>query len=416
MFSGFIEAQQVNDNMRLPGALSPQLIDENRRQTTTDSDFTNIDTDRYRVGGEAAINQQWKFAAEYSYRSSDSTGVFFSTQFADATTVKSFTPRAIGNVELPYGVLVATVGYDYQSAEYKSNLTFNHVEQDTDDVYGQLVIPIYRDITATTGLRHSRIEQKNITASATKDDSETLRTLGLAWQADSALRIFARYDRNFRWANADENGYTLPGVTFLKPQTSDSYEAGINWKQGSLEVDVVLFRLNTDNELLFDPAAGFFGANINLEHSRRDGLSTELRWAVLDNVVLRASAAHVDAEVRAGNFKGKQVPFVAEQNASVGIDWKIGALFTVYADAQYTGRRFRSGDDPNIVGELGGHTIYNTGVRAQLDQWYVTLRVNNVTQKEYEGFSGVFISGFGNFEYAYPAAERQTWLSAGYKF
>ncbi|MET0379660.1 MAG: TonB-dependent receptor plug domain-containing protein, partial [Spongiibacteraceae bacterium] len=120
LFSAFVEAQQINDNMRLPGSISPTLIAQDRRQTRRPNDFTNIDTDRYRVGGEVVINPQWKIAAEYSYRDADSTGVFFGTQFTDATTVKAFTPRVLGTIDVPYGPLIATLGYDNQGSEYES--------------------------------------------------------------------------------------------------------------------------------------------------------------------------------------------------------------------------------------------------------------------------------------------------------
>lgn len=417
LFSGFVEAQQINDDMRLPGSLTPAQIREDRRQSRRPADFTDIDTERYRVGGELVIDPNWKIAVDYSYRDADSEGVFFGMAFTDATTVKSFSPRVLGNVELPYGNLVATFGYDNQHSDYRSTLTFNRVEQRSDDVYGQLVVPVYTDVAVTAGLRRSRIEQENLTAGNIHDDSESLHTLGVSWQSTDALRVFARFDSNFRWANADENGFTLAGVDFLKPQTSDSYEAGFNWRAGALETDLVIYRLDTDNELLFDPAQNFgFGANINLQRSRRDGANAELRWAVSDALSVRASAGYVDAEVRAGDYRGNAVPFAAKQTGSIGVEWRINAMFDLYADAQYTGRRFRSGDDPNQLGELGGYTIYNANLRWHRDRWYATLRVNNLTATEYEGFSGVSISSFGIFEFAYPAAERETFVTVGYTF
>ncbi|MDB6060159.1 MAG: hypothetical protein JWM78_262 [Verrucomicrobiaceae bacterium] len=416
-FRVFGEAQQINDNMNLPGSLSPAQIAQDRRQTTHPDDFTNIDTNRHRIGTEIALNKNWKLAAEYSYRDADSTGIFFGTQFTDATRVKEFTPRAIGNFDTPFGLSTLTFGYDAQNSDYQSTLTFNKIEQDIDDVYGQLVLPVYTDVTATVGARRSKLDEKNRVTDASNSDSKTVSSFGLSWQMDSNARIFVRRDSSFRWANADENGYTLPGVTFLKPQTSDSNELGFNWHAAAIDASVVLYRLDTENELLFDPAQNFgFGANINLSKSRRDGVNADLNWAINEAVTVRSSVGYVDAETRAGSFKGSAVPFAAKYTGNFGIEWQLSAMFDIYADAQYTGQRYRSGDDPNILGQLGGYTIYNANLRWHVEHWYATLRINNVTAKQYNGFSGAFISSFGNSEYAYPAAERQTYLTVGYKF
>jgi len=413
----FAEAQQVNDNMRLPGSLSPIQIEQDRKQTKRPNDFTNIDTDRYRAGTQVEITDLWKFAAEYSYRNADSNGVFFGTPFTDSTTTKEITPRLIGNFTTPYGKAVLTLGYDGQKSDYESTLTFNQIHQKIDDVYSQLVVPVYTDITATIGARHSKLDEKNLVTQAANDDSETVSSWGVSWQLTKNARVFARRDSSFRWANADENGYTLPGVIFLNPQTSDSNEVGFNWHEAAVEASVVLYRLDTDNELLFDSAQNFgSGANINLPKSRRDGITGDISWAATNTVTLRASIGYVDAEIRAGAFKGNTVPFAAEYTSSFGINWQLNEMFDIYADAQYTGRSYRSGDDPNILGELGGYTIYNANLRWHVENWYATVRINNLTAKEYDGFSGAFVSSFGNSEYAYPAAERQVYATVGYRF
>lgn len=416
-YSVFAEAQRVNDDMRLPGALTQAQIQQDRRQSLTPDDFANVDTERYRAGTKITLTPHWKLEAEYSYRNADSNGFTYGTDFTDSTTVKALTPRLLGNFDTRYGQAITTIGYDGQRSTYESTLTSASFRQNTDDIYAQLVLPIYTDLTATVGARRSKLDEKNRVSENTNSDSQTVGAYGLSWQFTQNSRLFARRDSSFRWANVDENGYTLPGVDFLKPQTSDSNEFGYEWHSSRVQATTVLYRLNTDNELLFDPAAnGGLGANINLPSSRRDGINADLRWAATETVELRASAGYVDAQVTSGNFKGNTVPFAAEYTGSYGIDWQVLNEINLYLDAQYTGRRYRSGDDPNMLGELGGYTIYNAMLRWQHAHWYATLRVNNLAAKKYEGFTGVSISSFGVFDYAYPAAERQTLATVGYKF
>jgi iron complex outermembrane receptor protein len=420
-FSVFAEAQQVQDDMRLPSSLTLAQTRQDRQQTTTPNDFTNIDTDRYRVGTQITLTPQWKLAAEYSYRNADSDGFTSGSNFTDNTTIKAFTPRLLGDFDTTYGKAITTIGFDGQRSSYEYSLPaftyYSDIEQNTDDMYAQLVLPIYTDVTATVGARHSKLDQKNHISDATNDDSKTVNTYGLSWQFTQSSRVFARRDSSFRWATADENGLTQPGIDFLKPQTSDSNELGYEWRGSGLLASAVLYRLDTDDELMYDPAAlnksGGFGANINLPSSRRNGINTELSWAATDALELRASAGYVDAEIQSGNFNGNTVPFVAKYTGSFGVDWQVLSEINFYLDAQYTGSRYRVGDDPNLLGELGGYTLYNAALRWQHAHWYATLRVNNLTAKEYEGFTG--ISPYTG-HYAYPAAERQTMGTVGYKF
>ncbi len=417
----FAEAQQVNDDLHLPGALDPAQIEQDRRQTdaANSNDFSDRDTHRYRVGSAITLNPQWQFAIEYSYRDMDGKGALYATPFTEAVTTKALTPRLLGNFATPFGATLLTLGYDQYDSSYHYGSSYypKNAAQTLRDEYAQLIVPIYTDLTATVGGRASHAEQSNHLDQLSESDKKFASSYGLSYQATAHWRIFARKDNSFRWANADENASTLPGVDFLKPQTGDSRELGTEWHTDKLLATATLYRLYTDNELVYDPAENSgMGANINLPRSRRDGVNAEMQWTTTDTVSLRASAGYVDAEVTSGNYKGETVPFVAKYIGSAGIDWQIVHDIDIYFDAQYTGRRYRSGDDPNLFGELGGYTVYNANLRWQYQHVYATLRINNIASKKYEGFTGVSISSYGNSFYAYPAAERQAFLTVGYRF
>jgi iron complex outermembrane receptor protein len=412
----FAEAQHVDDDLRLAGSLSPQEIAQNRRQTDTPDDFTDRDTDRYRLGTSIPLASQWQFAVEYSYRNTASKGITFDTPFTDNVRTRGLTPRLLGNFATPYGDSIVTLGYDQQRSDYRSTLTFADINQDINDFYGQIVQPVYKDVKLTLGARHSRLNESNHVSDLHSNDSKTVGEFGVSWQITGNARVFARRDTGFRWANADENGFTLPGIDFLKPQTSKSNELGFEWHASRLQASVVFYHIDTNDELLFDPLAGSFGANINLPKSRRDGINTDWQWAATDQLQLIASAGYVDAKIRAGDFQGETVPFVARYTGSVGIDWQILSSIDFYVDAQYTGQRYRSGDDGNNLGQLGGYTIYNANLRWQQNNWYTSVRANNLFAKEYNGFTGSFLSGDTAVVFAYPAAKRQLFFTVGYKF
>ena len=93
----------------------------------------------------------------------------------------------------------------------------------------------------------------------------------------------------------------------------------------------MLFDLELDDEILYDPSAqgslaefGIFGANINLDSSRRRGALLEWRWQALERLSLGGSYTWTDAEITAGTFDGNEVPYVAEHVGALNATWDFG--------------------------------------------------------------------------------------------
>ena len=180
----------------------------------------------------------------------------------------------------------------------------------------------------------------------------------------------------------------------------------------------MLYLITLEDEIFYDPSAdGPFGpgtgANINLDDSERRGLTLRGAWQVDDAVHAHFNAGYVDAQFRSGSFDGNTVPFVAEQQAGLGMSWQISQHFSVYADGQYTGERYFAGDNSNSTDPHGGYTLFNLAARWQWSSYSLALRVDNLGDKRYDGFAGV--SSFGP-AYYYPAAGRQLELLVGTEF
>jgi outer membrane receptor protein involved in Fe transport len=111
-------------------------------------------------------------------------------------------------------------------------------------------------------------------------------------------------------------------------------------------------RPELDDEILYDPSAlgslaefGIFGANINLDSSRRRGALLEWRWQALQRLGLGGSYTWTDAEITAGTFDGNEVPYVAEHVGALNATWDFGAGFSAFAEYAWNGSRYALGDD-----------------------------------------------------------------------
>jgi outer membrane receptor protein involved in Fe transport len=150
-----------------------------------------------------------------------------------------------------------------------------------------------------------------------------------------SVDIHASYARSFRTPNVDELAL---GVAGLRPQQSSHWEAGFRWRGVSFEGGASLFRLDTDDEILFgvDPDTGAT-TNFNAtERTRRDGGELEARWRPGRRWQLLASVAHVRARFA---ITGRPVPMVPEWTASAGARYAPAPGVLVSVAARYVGDR-----------------------------------------------------------------------------
>ncbi len=416
----FVEGQTIDDELNLAGYLLDTQAAIDPRKARTPSDYANQETDLARVGGGVDITENWQLLAEYADRDEDTESYY---GFGDPTLgnmhVKNATPRVIGNLATANGNAVITFGYDWVDAEYEVPDWGTHVEQTIDALYGQVVYPLTKSFSVTAGLRQSSVDDTNHAINVNHDDDVTAGEFGLSYQLDSNWRIFGRYADGFRFANADENGLVLPSVEFLEVQTSSSTELGAEWRGEDASVQWTLYNMELDNELMYDAAIpnlnswNGFGANINLDSSRRQGVAVDAQLVLSNEISVQANYTYTDAELTSGSFPGNKVPFVAENRANIAIVFTPIKPLSVYLDSSYTGSRYRTGDGANARDKVDSLVLFNLNLTWQYRGVEISGRIKNLTNERYAGFYGVSpTAGY----YQYPQPERNYEAGVVYRF
>ncbi len=407
--SVFYERHDIDDELELPGFLTNAQISENRRQTNNPEDFSNQDVIVDRVGFSYHVANKLTFDTDYSVRDSDGLISFGNPEKQD-TQLKILGARLLGDWNTQRGKWLLTLGYENQDGDHQRGASVDW-EQDQRSVYSQLVIPVFEEVTLAVGARKTDIEDRNLISNAQNSDSENATEIGASYDLSDSTSIFIRRAESFRFANIDENGFILPTVDFLDPQTSTSIEAGYEYTVALFSLKVLGYTMDIEDEIYYDSVAI---ANVNLDKSNRKGVIVEAYYDITPSLGLSGSYSHTKATYKSGSFEGNDVPFVPEQTAVFGINYSPISNISLYADAIYTGRRFPASADDNTSDQLGGYTIYNinlgynTNPDWQDGAWSANLRVNNLTGKEYSSFS--FPAG------GYPAPKTTLELNVGYHF
>lgn len=414
------EYQTVDDELLYPGSLTldQRRADRKASYAANYNGFNDSKTQMHRFAIEQHLDDIWSANFDYSHSDQDGVGAYNSawgsSPFTQGTRIESFSPRLTARWDTALGRSEWLLGHDHITSDYELSSSSTEFRQTLRDWYTQLSQPLGHDLTLTLGYRASEAEDRNHAANRSHSDREDSSSVGLSWQADQQTRLFIKREDVLRWANVDENGFTLPGITFLKPQTGESWESGIEWSDGRQRYQASLYRLELNDEILYDaiianPASwNGRGANINLDKTLRKGLLLEAERQLSERLSIGGQYSFTDAEYRAGSFQGNDVPWVARHSGSMHVGYELLPGLTSQLEAVHTGRRHYSGDDANSLRKAGSYTLLNAALRYDYRQFNAKLRINNLTGKRYDAFASA--------NSRYPAPEEDVQLSVGYRF
>lgn len=441
----FLELQSVRDKLETPGALFADEVEVDRRQSLPEyaNDFSDIQSDTTRVGIRQTLSEHWSLLAEYAAREAD--GEFLLNfrgclAFLSCSTrpsrqdreLRLFTPRLSGGYETANGPMLLTLGVDREESEYflQSQFGTQRSDQQTQSLYFQGVFPLLQRLDLIAGYRRAEVDNdlvdrpafgQGVPDDADLDDEVSIFSLGVNVKAGDHLRHFIRYEENYRFAKVDEHTSSpvvpdfLTGLSGdpLSTQTGESLELGFDWSNSGHYANLMLYRLDLENEIIFDPVSF---RNVNLENTRRDGLVLDLGRRITEGLRVGLNYAYLDANVKTGDFTGNRVPFVARNIAGAHLDYTVNDNWHLYLELQHTDDRVFSGDFTNALSELEGYTVANAQLDYHVLNWTVSLRVNNLFDKAYSDSGAAVLdpATFTTVESFYPAPDRTAWLKVNY--
>ena len=421
----FAEYTNLKELTHIPGALFAAELAADRKQSVAAyaNDYIDTQSHTWRLGVNHQLTTHWSINADMGHRHDERDFLLsfrafpgsLSTQDRETST---FNPRFIGSYETQHGKAVITLGYDHENTDYLLNTAFGPqgTKQDINAVYAQISYPIISNLNLTTGLRHARVDNRinTGTTSQVKDDLN-LGSIGLSFQASPSWRIFARADQNYRFAKVDEHTNVVFGQpTGLDTQTGVSYELGMEIQQQSFQMTAQLYRLNLKNEIGFDSSTYF---NVNLDDTRRNGLSITARSDINASWSVGASYDYIDSSVAAGAFKGNDIPLVAEHELRLFASWTPNIDTLIGAEIHHVGKQTLGNDFTNSFSQLDSYTVFNANAHYYYDNWDFSARINNIFNQYYSETGATGYDASFTVKDAYnPAAERNFSINARYSF
>ena len=221
------------------------------------------------------------------------------------------------------------------------------------------------------------------------DDDEYAWSLGLVHFIGDSSRAYASVRRFYRYPATDEvidvfSGL-MPVINFnLDPEAGHEVELGGDTVCGDLTLGGRVYYQWMEDEIIYDSSIGMFGANVNVDETRRIGVDLLASYAISENIDASLNYMWVQAEIADGPYDGSDVPLVPEHKVRLQVEYRPSDVIRIGAGATYTHDVHVGGDFGNSASELGDYVLFDLSVRYALkEDVSVFVTVNNLFDKEY---------------------------------
>ncbi len=393
-----LNASHSVESLLTPGALFPEEAAADRRQSAADfaRDYSDLDKSQAHFALDARPASDWDFHTSFGLRRDRGD---FRLSFRGFPSEPASQDRDVFSLRLQAGrrhqwrgrTLRLALGADSRWADYqlRSQFGLQANEQRSAAIWLAAQLPLADRWDAQLALRNTRISDRIRDAGdfASLPDGRELRqertlgSAGLAWRPAPAYKLFLSWDQVLRYPKVDEyfgSGFT-PDTIGLAPQTGDSVESGFSYQAPRWQASLLLWQLDLENEIAFDPATF---TNVNIERSRRRGLTVDGALTLGGGFSLTAAASWQRARLQTGGQPERRMPLVADRNGRLGVDFRRGD-WSGRLHWVASGTRLPSGDFDNSLPALPGHAVLDLGAGWQRGAWAVDLQIANLLDREY---------------------------------
>ncbi|MGF6274698.1 iron complex outermembrane receptor protein [Massilia sp. UYP11] len=416
--------ESARSDSRLPGSLTEAQFLAIPTQSNTPDDFGSLDTDRLTAFVEHRVGA-FELAAELSHREREVASTYVSPFFGTSASIyeseqTQFSPRLRHTVDLGGKRNEFVTGIDLIRWERDVSADFSAgaARQDATAFYlrDELRWNAPHNARLAVGARHERFEKDYSDPLAFPPVVGEHRRQSLnAWTVEGSIdvmprvTVFAKAGRSYRIANIDENAYRST-LDVLEPQTSRDLELGVSAGTEARKATARVFRHRLTDEIFFDPTIGF-GANTNLDPTRRQGVELEGQAIFAKAWRLTGAWQYVQAEFRDGPNAGREMVLVPRHVVTARLAWTPGDgqsadIGAHWVDSQRYGNDFTNGCSTRMP----SFTTIDARYARRFGPWEVAVSGLNLADRQY--YSQAYSCRAG----IYPSDGRQLKLSLRFDF
>jgi len=392
----------------LPGGRNAGQLNSDPRGATTPDDLAEQQGKFITVGISRFLSDNSELVIDTGMRDKQVHSEYSASAFDQQLKTVSLTPRLKLHHRLAGHRTDTLMGIDYYDSTYSDSYSGGDITQASLAAYINSNTRISEATTLSAGLRQQQIEMDKPGGSSRRSDDEAMVTLGMTHQGSEHITLVANLEHSARFATVNE---TYGG--FLEPQTADQFDLGMQYHNQSGQISATLYYMDVENEIHYDPNAGMFGSNTNLDPTRHAGLELGFSQQLSPALKIKGNYTYTQARFTAGAYKDNDIPMIARDSASLSALWSTPAGLKSIVTANYIGEKFFDNDQSNALpNNIPAAITIDAKIDKQYQDWNLGLGIENLLNEEFYDY-GIAGSGWMS---AYPHPERTIHVSAGKHF
>jgi iron complex outermembrane receptor protein len=417
-----VRLEASNQDAGFPGSLSLAEFTADPRRTNTPGDFGSTDTRRLIASSEHRIGAT-ELAVELSHREKDVKASYtfggFASPLAYDSRQTQFSPRLrrLDQLDGALNEVVAGIDLIRWQRQTTSDFSLADASQNSKAFYLRDEVRFNGPHAArlALGVRRELFDKDYVDAAPFTTPVPSSMQGVSAWEVQGsyavlpALTVHAKAGQSYRIANADENAFRSD-ASVLEPQTSRDFELGATFGDNARKLSARVFRHNLDNELFYDPTVGW-GANTNLDPTRREGIEIDARAALSAAWRISAHLQHVSAKFRAGPNSGREMALVPRNVVSARLAWVPDRSQSADIGMQWVDSQRYGGDFTNsCAARIPSYSTIDARYARRFGAWEAAVAGLNLGDRSY------FSNAFGCERGIYPSDGRQLKVSLRYDY
>ena len=202
----------------------------------------------------------------------------------------------------------------------------------------------------------------------------------------------------------------LTGNEDLKPEESESYEAGLAYETTAMGVGLMYYHTDLKNKIerdLTKPVGSVGQTPIftyqNIGKAETKGFELEGWYDITDSINLKGNYTYTDAKDKSSGDKLTKTP---EHLANLDFNWEVFDSFTTFARVNYIGKQVITNQRRENK-TVDGYTLVGLGVAYDFQQFNLKAGLNNIFDVELDDEDDY---------YGYSEKGRSAYVSATYLF
>ena len=420
-----VRIDSARQDQRFAGSLTEAQFEADPRQASTPNDFGSLDSDRF----SAFIDRRFgdlDMAAELSHREKTTRATYFFDGAPSASKYTSkqtqFSPRLRQTADLAGMLNEVVAGVDLMQWNRVTASDYSQADasQHSKALYvrDELRFDSAHEGRISAGVRRELFDKDSLDPAPYSTATYAINQGLNAWDVQASYAplhqfdVYAKAGQSYRVPNADENGYTPQVDVPLKAQTSHDLELGASYGNADAKLTARVFRHDLTNEIFYDPTLnGGFGANTNLDPTKRQGFELDANARLAADWNLTGHYQHVNATFTAGPNSGREMVLVPKNVLSARLVWTPADGQTADIGGQWVdGQRYGSDFDNSCSAQMPAFSTFDGRYARKFGRWELAVMGLNLANKHY--YSEAYDCQAG----IYPSDGRQLKVSARYDF